>query len=135
MDKENLCPCCSDKKYKECCSPYHSKEASPPNALALMRSRYSAYALQLADYIIETTHPDNPSAIPEKDKWKQDILNFSQNTDFKKLEIIRFNHGSQTAYVTFVAHLQRDQGYATLCEKSHFEKIDEKWLYRSAEIS
>jgi len=53
------CLCCSGKEYAACCQPLH-EGALPADALALMRSRYNAYALQLPRYILQTTHPDNP---------------------------------------------------------------------------
>src|SRR5437867_3549203 len=43
------CPCHSGKKYSECCEPYH-QGLPAPTPLALMRSRYAAYALQNAEY-------------------------------------------------------------------------------------
>lgn len=48
INPKNLCPCHSQKCYEECCKRYH-EGAAAENALILMRSRYSAYALQLAD--------------------------------------------------------------------------------------
>ena len=53
ISKNSKCPCGSGKKYKECCYKYH-KGANPPNALLLMKSRYSAYAAGDAKYIIKT---------------------------------------------------------------------------------
>ena len=67
------CPCHSGKKYQECCQPYHTGKL-PENALALMRSRYSAYALHLADYIMQTTHPHNRAYLSDKERWKKEIL-------------------------------------------------------------
>ena len=57
---EILCPCNSGKKYSNCCKTLHDG-VFPESALSLMRSRYSAYALQKSEYIIHTTHPDNPN--------------------------------------------------------------------------
>ena len=51
--KQSSCPCCSGKS-AICCQKYH-KGLTPENALVLMRSRYSAYALGVGDYLIETT--------------------------------------------------------------------------------
>ena len=34
----------------------------PPTAEALMRSRYSAYNKGLVQYVVDTTHPENPMA-------------------------------------------------------------------------
>jgi SEC-C motif-containing protein len=62
------CPCAdteqpssSRKTYGDCCGPWHTGlQASPkrhaPSPEALMRSRYSAYVLQLGDYLLSTWH-------------------------------------------------------------------------------
>ncbi len=51
------CPCGSGKPYSGCCSRYHSGNAAAPSPEALLRARFSAYAMQLVDYIVDTTHP------------------------------------------------------------------------------
>jgi SEC-C motif-containing protein len=44
--KTILCPCGSDnKKYTDCCGRYLDGGEAAPTAEALMRSRYTAYAL------------------------------------------------------------------------------------------
>ncbi|MEZ5479856.1 MAG: YchJ family metal-binding protein, partial [Thiolinea sp.] len=45
------CPCQSGLSYAECCQPFHEGRAQAPTAEALMRSRYSAYALNLPAYL------------------------------------------------------------------------------------
>ena len=72
------CPCGRlgpDKKplaYSACCRRWHEGEAAP-DAEALMRSRYSAYVLQLADHLLATWHPSTRPARIEPDppgqKW------------------------------------------------------------------
>ncbi|MDD5717660.1 MAG: YchJ family metal-binding protein [Sulfuricurvum sp.] len=120
------CPCHSGEKYKKCCQPYH-KGILPSNALKLMRSRYSAFALGLSRYIMETTHPDNPDFTQEREEWEQTILDFSHNTRFIGLKISEFIDGDEEAFVTF--HAQLDSG--TLTEKSRFLKTGGRWLYES----
>lgn len=120
-----LCPCCSGKSYSECCKPYHDGQPAP-TALALMRSRYSAYALKIADYIIQTTHPKSPYFEKDRMKWKQAILEFCRRMKFERLEIVSFGED----WVHFIAHLGRTH----LDEKSQFEKVDGKWLYVQGEI-
>jgi SEC-C motif domain protein len=128
-----LCPCDTGKLYSECCKIFH-KGAYSVNALLLMRSRYSAYALSLPQYIIQTTHPMNPSYQQEHKQWFQEILYFCQNTTFQKLEILDFIDGNQEAYVTFNAHLIQNNLKRNLIEKSFFEKIDRQWLYRDGQF-
>jgi SEC-C motif-containing protein len=55
------CPCHSGLRYNVCCRPLHSGEAAAARPETLMRSRYSAFALGLGSYLVETlaaTHPD-----------------------------------------------------------------------------
>jgi SEC-C motif domain protein len=46
---------------QECCETYHDGK-SEPTAEAVMRARFSAYVKGKIDYIVATTHPDNPAA-------------------------------------------------------------------------
>lgn len=124
------CPCGSHKKYKKCCAVYH-KGVLAPNALALMKSRYSAYATGYAEYIINTTHPMNPDYTTEYALWKNDIDLFSQHTEFLGLKIIEFINGEEEAYVMFEASLSS----GILVEKSRFLKSEGIWLYADGMIS
>ena len=117
------CPCGSHQKYKKCCSPYH-KGAQPKNALLLMKSRYSAFVAGESHYILKTTHPRNPSYTTETSHWLKDIDSFSKYTKFLGLDIIEFIDGEDEAFVTFRARLSS----GTMVEKSHFLKIEGKWL-------
>ncbi len=130
MTKPKYCPCHSNKLYRDCCKPYH-EGAVPENALVLMRSRYSAYALHLSDYIINTTHPDHPSFQRNTARWREEILDFCKNTRFESLEILDFTPDTQGATVTFIAHLKQGARDASFREKSRFIKVDGHWLYES----
>jgi SEC-C motif domain protein len=123
-----MCPCCSGKNYTECCAPYHlGKE--PPNALALMRSRYSAYAKGNAEYIIRTTHRKNPYYLRDTELWKKEIQMFCRQTKFTGLDILSFEDEKDIAYVTFTAHLEQNNQDVSFSEKSLFEKVDNHWRY------
>ncbi|NPA11057.1 MAG: hypothetical protein GXO62_02315 [Epsilonproteobacteria bacterium] len=122
ISKNAVCPCNSGKKYKNCCFRWH-KLGTAANALELMRSRYSAYALGNADYIIKTTHPGSPHYENDIKEWKQSIKNFA-NSDFKKLEIIEFIDGENEAFVEFKAYIND----YVMHEKSRFIK-EGKWYY------
>lgn len=124
------CPCHSGKKYKHCCQPYH-KGSLPFNALLLMRSRYSGYALGLIDYIIATTHPNNPDAAMTLADWQKGISDFAVSTQFIGLKIIEFIDGTEEAYVTFDATFD----IGSMKEKSRFLKVEGKWFYHSGEFS
>lgn len=118
------CPCYSGKPYATCCEPYHKGE-SAPTPLALMRSRYSAYALGKVDYILATTHPDHPdSSLPLKQRQKQISL-FCQSTQFTGLDILEAHEST----VTFRAHLLQQGKDISFTEKSEFAQVNGRWLY------
>lgn len=54
-----VCPCgggAEANPYPACCGPYLSGESQAPTAQALMRSRYTAYALGDADHLFRSWH-------------------------------------------------------------------------------
>ena len=126
ISKNSKCPCGSSKKYKECCFKFH-KGSNPKNALELMKSRYSAYAIGDANYIIKTTHKNSLHFEKNKQNWIQSIKSFSKS-NFKKLEIIEFVDGEKEAFVEFRAYIDD----YVMHEKSRFIKED-KWYYLGGE--
>ena len=111
-----MCPCHSNKAYTECCKPYHDGKAAP-TPLVLMRSRYSAYALKKIDYIIETGVMTRGT--------RKDIENFAITTSFDGLTIVE----AEANFVTFTAHLTSHGQDVSYTEKSHFEKVNDRWRY------
>lgn len=95
-----------------------------------MRSRYSAYALGLIEYIMATTHPNNPDAAIALSDWQNSIAEFSKDTQFIGLNILEFIDGEDESYVAFEARFD----HGTMKEKSRFLKINGKWLYESGEF-
>jgi len=95
-----------------------------------MKSRYAAYAAGVSDYILRTTHPDNPDYSTDRKSWKESIEVFSQGTDFLGLEIEAYTAGEQEAFVTFTAILSSGE----MRERSRFLKEDGIWLYVEGEM-
>jgi len=121
------CPCCSGKEFSECCEPIIKNE-SAPSALALMRSRYTAYKNGQAEYLYKTTHLKTRGEYQdgEIEEW------LKENT-WEKLEIISVEHGNvkdTRGIVEFKAYYkdkyQKDQ---ILHERSTFLKENNQWFY------
>lgn len=129
-NEEMECPCGSGRKYALCCGPFH-QGALPESAVQLMRSRYSAYCLNLPDYLIQTTHPASPQFHPNRALWTQMISRFCQQTQFKKLEVLHAEEKGDFATVTFTAHLSQNKEDLSYTERSYFDKVKGRWLYRS----
>jgi len=118
------CPCGSGKKYKKCCGILH-KGAIAKDALELMKSRYSAFAVGNVDYIVKTS---------TFQKDKDDLKSFCDACVFYKLQIIEFIDGNSEAFVTFKATLFCDEQDNSFTEKSRFIKENGKWYYQSGQI-
>jgi SEC-C motif domain protein len=120
-----LCPCGSGNAYSFCCEPFHSGGKLPLTAEALMRSRFSAYKLDLTDYIQLTWEN---STRPKKNK-----LNFGgEKIDWLKLEIVDVKKGEASdskGIVEFKAYFQKDGEEQTLHEISRFVKNNGRWVY------
>lgn len=121
------CPCASGRAYGKCCRPHHRGETLPEPE-ALMRSRFSAYALGRARYILET------SGEPRADEraWLEEVRRFSEHTRFTGLTILEVEPGDPTAFVTFRAELEQAGRDASFTERSRFERTD-RWRYVSGE--
>ena len=57
MTNHDPCPCGTSSLYDQCCGPLLRGEKPAPTAEALMRSRYTAYVLANADYLLASWHP------------------------------------------------------------------------------
>lgn len=117
------CPCDSGLNYHDCCQPYHQGQPAP-NALALMRSRYSAYALALPEYLLATWHPDSrPSS-----------LDLSEDPAINWLGLaikLATPEQDNKATVEFVARYKVAGKAYRLHERSDFIKLDRRWYYLS----
>ena len=115
------CSCFSGKLYADCCEPYHTKQQNAPTPLALMRSRYSAFATHNADYLMNTT-------LPAKRKFhnKPDLLEWAQENTWTNLEIVE----AIDNIVEFKAYFTDVNGIAQIQhERSRFQKIADRWFY------
>lgn len=131
---EKLCTCKSKKKYSDCCEKYHLGKSNCENAQDLMRSRFSAYALTLVDYIIKTSHPQNICFQKDLKTLKKDIKSFCEETLFEDLEILDFTQEKKQAFVTFIATLKVTGKDISFSEISHFEKMEGKWFYKGGQL-
>jgi len=118
------CPCSSGKTYAECCECYHLDRIAPQTPEQLMRSRYSAYALHLIDYLWETTYPSKRYLYS-----KANIEKWAKANHWLKLEIV----DAKKDIVEFKAFYQQGLKEYIHHEKSVFKKDIGKWYYFSGE--
>jgi SEC-C motif-containing protein len=90
-----------------------------------MRSRYSAFVVLDADYLLRTWHPDTRPSEVELDatmKWR-------------RLDIVSTSRGGPldtAGTVEFTAHFRHDGGRGVQHETSRFVREDRRWYYLDA---
>jgi SEC-C motif-containing protein len=125
MHAVKLCPCESKKPYSVCCEPYHNGIAAP-TAEALMRSRYTAFALGLEEYLLQTWHPETrPLAL----YLAEDTATKWLGLQIKNAENFSGNINEKSASVEFVARYKIAGKAERLHELSEFEWIAGRWYY------
>lgn len=115
------CPCDRGRAYEACCGPLHDGSRVAATAVQLMRSRYAAYALGLADYVSETWHPSTrPAALSLGDlEWTGLVV--EATTGGSAWE----NDGT----VRFAASYVDGGKPGVLRETSRFALLDGRWVY------
>lgn len=127
MGLDIMCYCCSGKAYSDCCEPFITLKENPNTAEQLMRSRYTAYALANAIYIVNTTHPKTRHS-----HNKKAILQWAKENTWQKLEVI----SSEESRVVFKAYFKDSEGLECVhYEDSLFELLGGKWYYVSGTFS
>ncbi|WP_245944740.1 YchJ family protein [Crenobacter cavernae] len=124
------CPCGSGRAYATCCGVYH-QGAAAPTAEALMRSRYSAYALGLEAYLLASWHPDTR---PER----FDLAEDAGRLKWIGLEIKATGQGREAdgvGTVEFVARYKVGGRAERMSETSRFERVAGRWVYRDGDVN
>lgn len=120
------CACNSARAYADCCGLLHAG-APAADAEALMRSRYSAYVLGLADYLSVSWHP---STRPQH-------LDFDGQQPVKWLRLKVLSHmviDEDHAEVEFIAKYIEGGVHRQLHERSRFLREGGRWFYLDGEF-
>ena len=121
MTGTDPCPCGRALAYTDCCGRWHAGPLSAPDAQALMRSRYSAYVLDLHDYLMQTWHVSTrPTTLgaPEPGlRWL--------GLAVTRFVVLDEDH----ALVEFVARSKLAGRAHRLHEVSRFVREDGRWFY------
>ena len=121
MSPAEPCPCGSGAVYGECCAPRHTGEHPAETAEQLMRSRYSAFALGLEEYLLATWHP----------RMRPPTLELG-GTVWRRLQIVDTAAGGvddALGEVQFRASYRDADGAGLMHERSRFVRVDGRWVY------
>lgn len=122
------CPCGLPRPYTDCCGRWHAgpQHLQAPDAEALMRSRYSAYVLDLVDYLQATWHPGTRPAVIEPSppglRWL--------GLEVRRHRPVDADH----AEVEFVARSKLGGRAHRLHETSRFVREGGRWFYVDGDV-
>ncbi|TNV13806.1 YchJ family protein [Buttiauxella sp. B2] len=121
-----LCPCGSGLEYSLCCQPYLRADTLAPTPPQLMRSRYTAYVMQDADYLVATWYPQTRSP-----SLKSDISRSFDTTHWLGLTVYEASAGcdENEGFVSFVARFEDQGEESAIIERSRFLKENGQWYY------
>lgn len=125
LSDDARCPCLSGETYGACCGRLHRGETTAATAEALMRSRFSAFAVGDPDYLLRTWHP---STRPRS-------LELDEAIRWYRLDVVATSRGGlldDEGTVEFVAHhkvpgVRGSSG--SQHERSRFSKDTGAWTY------
>jgi SEC-C motif-containing protein len=124
---KRACPCGSGHPYRGCCRPLHEGRPAP-TAEALMRSRFSAFALGNAGYLLTSWHCDTR---PKR-------LELDDTVTWRRLQIVDTESGGpddDTGVVEFRAQYVQEGGRHILHERSRFTRTrDGAWRYVDGDV-
>lgn len=115
------CFCGSLESFESCCGLYISGAQQAPTALALMKSRYSAYATHQADYLLATTHSSE-----RKYYSREEILHWATANTWQKLEIVSATENTVEFKAYFIDTNRVNQVHY---EFSTFKRENGSWFY------
>jgi SEC-C motif-containing protein len=115
------CPCGLGDDYDACCGRLHAG-APAATAESLMRSRYSAFAVGDAGYLLRTWHPTG----------RPKTLTLDPALAWTRLAVLETQGGGlfdDTGTVRFRAIYVREGQRGVLAENSRFVRHDRLWTY------
>ncbi|MEY9945085.1 YchJ family protein [Kitasatospora sp. GAS1066B] len=116
------CPCGLPASYADCCGRLHSGLAQATTAEQLMRSRFSAFVVEDAAYLLRSWHPQT----------RPPAVDFDPRLRWQRLEILGSTEGGpfhQEGTVEFVARYQEQGLSGSMREKSRFVRDQGVWVY------
>jgi SEC-C motif-containing protein len=127
-----LCPCGSGLEHEACCGPVITRARPAATAEALMRSRYSAYAVGAVDHLAATHHPRTVATFD-----RGAAAGWARSARWDGLEIVATEGGGpddDAGVVEFIARYTQDGAAVAHRERSRFERHGGRWHYVDGDI-
>ncbi|WP_424185752.1 YchJ family protein [Actinokineospora sp. G85] len=119
------CPCGTGLPLSDCCGRVLAGAAPAATAEALMRSRFTAFAVGDQAYLLRSWHPDTR---PRR-------LRLDDSTRWERLEVVGKSGGGMLhaeGTVEFRAHYREGGETGVMHERSRFVRHEGAWVYWDA---
>ena len=123
------CPCGSGAPYSACCAPLHRGVHPASDAVALMRSRYSAFAIGHVAYVWRTLHPLHEDRAQGETPFVAGLRRALRTQRFRGLRILDSRAAGDEAQVLFHVRVVVQGVDRSFLELSTFLREPEGWLY------
>ncbi len=129
--KPKDCPCSSGARYAACCGPYHARSREPETPEALMRSRFSAFALGLGEYLVDTLAATHEDRERPRAAFVQSLSRLRERQRFLKLTVLDAPPppAGGDGEVLFHARIFADGDDVSFSERSRFVREGTAWRY------
>lgn len=131
LPDSSRCPCGSGDIFGACCAPVLRRERRAATAQALMRSRYTAFAVRDLEHLLRSWHPSTAPARQEL------AASLAEEVRWLRLEILDTAGGGpfdDASTVEFRAISKGPHGRSVQHERSRFVREDGAWLYLDGEL-
>lgn len=138
MNTDTRCPCGTGETYGNCCARFHSAFAesgilTAPTPEALMRSRFTAFAVGDTDYLSATWHASTRPADLELDnslRWYRLDIGDATGGVFDSTGTVRF----AAFYRSLPSVPAEEKVKGVQRENSRFVKENGSWFYVDGDI-
>lgn len=131
LPDSSRCPCGSGDIFGACCAPVLRRERRAATAQALMRSRYTAFAVRDLEHLLDSWHP---STRPGREELEDSL---TSDVRWLRLQVLATEQGGpfdDAGTVEFVAISKSAQGRQEQHEVSHFVREDGAWYYVDGDV-
>lgn len=129
------CPCTSGLRLHLCCGPCLKNDQEAPDAEALMRSRFAAFATVDTAYLWKTLHPGHPDRQRDESEVRAELAQSARLHRFRQLTLLDRHLGEhdEASYVLFHAKVFNKGRDVSFIEASTFRHDATGWRYLNGE--
>ena len=136
LEPSRPCACASGLRYGDCCRPFLRGERDAPDPISMMRSRFSAFALDYSAYLWRTLHPTHPDRARPEEEVLRTFRRASRTLEYRSLAILDSAPAGADgrAQVLFLARVLDRGRDLSFLERSDFLHDGAGWRYLTGTV-